>query len=353
MAAGKAPDGFEVLTETISIQRPETNASSDETPPPLFVICSWMAAFPRHIQKYTDQYKKLYPSSTILLIQSTWKDVSGTDKFMKPRLAIAVSIIQDHLLQTSSKSTSTTSRPPPSPKIFLHIFSNGGATIANHLSIQLNSSLSSSPSLSPSTHNSSHQPGSIFSRLILECTPSRPNTSQAVLAVASAALPASKPFLLRLLGKFLIRCFVSYGFWKCWVLGKENMVDKLRRRLNSPFLTNNTKSESTNPSDAVSMKNEEIERNENGLTVPKEEIWDASIPRLYMYSKSDEVVSWQDVRDHAKEARDVKGFENVREEVFEKAPHVGLPREDFERYWGVVEGWWKGEEVDGGGGAVL
>ena len=46
------------------------------------------------------------------------------------------------------------------------------------------------------------------------------------------------------------------------------------------------------------------------------------------------------MRDHAKEAREVKGFEGVKEEVFEKAPHVGLPREDFERYWGVVQGWW-------------
>ncbi|GIZ46846.1 hypothetical protein CKM354_000995500 [Cercospora kikuchii] len=330
MAAGKAPDGFEVLTETISIHRPETTTSSDETQPPLFVICSWMAAFPRHIQKYTDQYKKLYPSSTILLIQSTWKDVSGTDEFMKPRLAIAISIIQDHLLQRNIPST-TSQGSIPKPKILLHIFSNGGATVANHLSMQLNNSLSSSSSLS--THSQHPQPSSTFSRLILECTPSRPNTSQAVRAVGAAALPSNP--LLRLLGNFLIRCFVSYGFWKCWLLGKENMVDKLRRRLNSPFFLLSTRSKPA-PTSTSSI----TEKNENGLTVPKEQIWDAKVPRLYMYSKSDEVVSWQDVRDHAREAREVRGFEDVREEVFEKAPHVGLPREDFERYWGVVEGWW-------------
>lgn len=110
------------------------------------------------------------------------------------------------------------------------------------------------------------------------------------------------------------------------------MVDKLRRRLNSPFLLAKT-------SEIRESKEEKID----GITVPREEIWDAKVSRLYMYSKADEVVSWEDVRDHAKEAREVKGFESVREEVFEKAPHVGLPREDFGRYWGVVEGWWKEE----------
>ncbi|KAM3422670.1 hypothetical protein BST61_g157 [Cercospora zeina] len=345
-AAAKAPDDFEVLTETISIHRPKTTTSlrsSDETRSALFVICSWMGALPKHIQKYTDQYQKLYPSSTILLVQSTWKDVAGTDDFMKTRLEVAISVIKDRSRQQASTATSTDDdddttvsedkkkkkkkkKPAPQhqPKIFLHIFSNGGATIANHLSIQLNSSFSSS---------SSSRHIAFFTRLILECTPSRPNTTQAVQAMSAAALPSTKfPSLIRLIGAFLIRCFVSYGFWKCWLLGRENMVDRLRRRLNSPL---SSSSHTTNKPMEVKEQHQQQQQQQK-----EERIWPTQTPRLYMYSRSDAVVSWEDVRDHAEEAREKLGFENVREEIFESAPHVGLPREDFGRYWGVVEGWW-------------
>ncbi|KAF2206513.1 hypothetical protein CERZMDRAFT_103328 [Cercospora zeae-maydis SCOH1-5] len=343
MAAAKAPDGFKVLTETISIHRPTTrsNISINEPAPPLFVICSWMAALPKHIQKYTDQYQKLYPLSTILLIQSTWKDVAGTDEFMKSRLELAISIIRDHLGQQAATTTTTDTfaseeeeqqqqqqNPSPTPKIFLHIFSNGGATIANSLSIQLNSSLSPShPPIRPP----------FFTRLILECTPSRPNTTQAVRAMSAAALPANKfPLLIRLLGALLIRCYVSYGFWKCWILRKENMVERLRRRLNSPLP----------PPPPHPNKNNKALTRSKAQGRQKEQIWNLSTPRLYMYSRSDEVVSWKDVRDHAQEAREMAGFAVVREEVFENAPHVELPREDFGRYWGVVEGWWGAVEEE-------
>lgn len=68
------------------------------------------------------------------------------------------------------------------------------------------------------------------------------------------------------------------------------------------------------------------------------QLWDPSVPRLYLYSKGDEVVQWEAVRDHAADARKV-GFNDVVEEVFETASHVSLPREDFDRYWGTVEAW--------------
>lgn len=106
------------------------------------------------------------------------------------------------------------------------------------------------------------------------------------------------------------------------------MVDRIRRRLN-----------------AVSSFNQQVSVPDvvrNSPAYRDGQLWDRTVPRLYLYSKSDEVVGWQDVRDHAEEARKA-GYEAVREEVFETAPHVGLPREDFGRYWGIVEGWVRGE----------
>lgn len=192
----------------------------------------------------------------------------------------------------------------------LHIFSNGGATIANHLSIQLQQHRLQLEKQQP--------PRQLFSRVILECTPSRPNVSKSVKAI-SYALP--KNFILRTLGVLFLRCYIFLGLLQCRVRGVENMVDRIRRRLN-----------------ATSKAFTSTQSQKDG------QLWNSTVPRLYLYSKGDEVVGWQDVRDHAEEARREATFECIREEVFETAPHVSLPREDFERYWGIVERWMSGEE---------
>lgn len=298
------PDGFEALTDTISIYRPV--ASNHMRSASLIVICSWMAALPKHITKYTDQYKKRFPSSTILVIQSYWQDVAASDEKMISRLALAVNTIIAHTPLENNLLPQTGGKD----RVMLHSFSNGGATIANHLSIQLQQHRLQLEKQQPTRQ--------LFSRVILECTPSRPNVSKSVKAI-SYALP--KNFILRTIGVLFLRCYIFLGLLQCRVRGVENMVDRIRRRLN-----------------ATSKASTSAQSQKDG------QLWNPAVPRLYLYSKGDEVVGWQDVRDHAEEARREATFECVWEEVFETAPHVSLPREDFARYWGVVERWMSGEE---------
>lgn len=62
-------------------------------------------------------------------------------------------------------------------------------------------------------------------------------------------------------------------------------------------------------------------------------------PRLYIYSKTDELIQWQYVDDHINHLRRL-GMD-VQAEVFEDSPHVAHARTDPSRYWTAVARLWK------------
>jgi hypothetical protein len=65
---------------------------------------------------------------------------------------------------------------------------------------------------------------------------------------------------------------------------------------------------------------------------------DAHTPRLYVYSKKDELVPWEEVEEHVSQAKAL-GI-NVKAEVFAQSPHVGHARMDPAKYWSAVgEAW--------------
>jgi hypothetical protein len=86
---------------------------------------------------------------------------------------------------------------------------------------------------------------------------------------------------------------------------------------------------------------------ENKMVVMSRELNDTAIfkntaPRVYLYSKADQMVDWVEVEDHAAHAAS-KGW-SVERVRFEKSPHVGHILEDGERYWGaVMKAWEKGQ----------
>lgn len=62
--------------------------------------------------------------------------------------------------------------------------------------------------------------------------------------------------------------------------------------------------------------------------------------RVYIYSDVDDMAPWNDIEDHAAEAKE-KGF-NVGVEKFVGSGHVAHVRVgNGERYWGIVDGLWK------------
>ena len=66
---------------------------------------------------------------------------------------------------------------------------------------------------------------------------------------------------------------------------------------------------------------------------------DAKAERLYVFSKEDEMIWWEDVMEHATDARE-KGWKVAMEE-FSGSKHVAHVVVDPERYWDAITGFWK------------
>ncbi|CAI7671710.1 unnamed protein product [Penicillium manginii] len=65
--------------------------------------------------------------------------------------------------------------------------------------------------------------------------------------------------------------------------------------------------------------------------------------RLYIYSKEDVMVGWEDVQSHFKEARS-QGY-TADQIVFESGSHCTLMIEDADRYWTAVQRFWEGGDL--------
>lgn len=170
----------------------------------------------------------------------------------------------------------------PGP-ILLHAMSNGGtiaaARIAQHF------------------HDMGH-PNTVFTYTISDCAPSHARLRGGVEAM-SMQLPIRSRVLKWLAYWALYLAMGTLMFIWCDILRKEDMVRRLRRRWNDTAL------------------------------------FDPKAPRLYLFSKKDALIPFKDVQDHAADAKS-KGWNIVREELFDQAPHCGLILEDPERYWGAI-----------------
>lgn len=268
-------DGFNSIAPGISLYRPDVSRIAtipSAGNPSLIVLCSWMGALPKHIAKYTAGYQRLFPDAPILLIQSSIGDTFASDAKAMPRLKIACETV------LSYKAANKTG----AGRILLHVMSNGGSMVAMHMSSLL----------TKEGHGAN-----CFSRLIFDCAPSRPHVKAGATAVA-VGLP--KNWLVQFIGTWLLRIWMHAGMFLVWLFGQEDILTRLRRWLND---TNR---------------------------------FDASMARIYLYSKADKLVPWQDVRDHAEEATK-NGFKEVKQVVFESAPHCALVMDDPKRYWDTVK----------------
>lgn len=119
------------------------------------------------------------------------------------------------------------------------------------------------------------------------------------------AMATSLPrfWLWSLLGSVTIHLFIAGLFVIDKVTGREPTITTLRRHLNDGTL------------------------------------FSKQAPRVYLYSRTDEMVGDDEVESHADEA-EAQGWKVTRV-CFEKSAHTGHIREDSARYWGAVQQAWK------------
>lgn len=221
-----------------------------------------MGAAPKHIAKYTNGYRNLFPTAEILLIQSTIQGV-----FLGADISPAVDFVKAYTDDNSSRNA------------ILHICSNGGATNASRLGSILQERSIPLP----------------FGTMILDCCPGK---GEQISATRAMAFSLPKQPVVRFVGWYFIYALIAAYIFVINATGWEDAITWIRRVLND------------------------------------ERIFSTEMTKLYVYSKKDALVSSEDVRAHAEDAR--KAGYAVRQEVFERAPHCALINEDSDRYWNSI-----------------
>ncbi|KAJ3062154.1 hypothetical protein HK102_008860, partial [Quaeritorhiza haematococci] len=209
--------------------------------------------------------------------------------------------------RNGTKGTNGTKEAVPKRTALVHLFSNGGMISFHRLNAFLNAHYShtnNTHSASTSTSSSSSKTVTStitthlrVSGIILDSTPSyTANVNQAARALTTTI---KNPVLSFLAGVFIRVFYLSQMFIDKWILGREGAGPILpaRRELQDP------------------------------------KVW--GCPRLYLYSKADDLIDWEGVQRHARETREA-GVE-VREKCWETSAHVQHLRAHPEEYKALVD----------------
>lgn len=267
--------GFDRLSHSIHLQEDRSSSPSiqpihDQVPPPDFVfLFSWVEARPQHILKYVKGYSELFPKAKVMILTTSLRDMI-VQSFVagQSHLAAALQIVESK----------------PNAKVLVHAFSNGGAYRVTQFHLEYAKYFSKR--FNPRT-------------IILDSTPGK-GTFRRTVAAIMFSLPKQR--FARVLS--LLAAYVALALlWTAQaVFRRDNIVTKIRERLNDPQLMSST------------------------------------CPRIYLYSKADEMVWWEDVEEHAAKARQ-RGWQ-VNCVRFTSSSHVNHPKEDATRYWNAVKAAW-------------
>lgn len=292
MASDSLLEGFNAIGENIHLYEPPAQTSPDQASPSLVILCTWVGgATPRRINKYLGQYREIFPTSSLLLITTSVRDaafrpLSWIRANLKPARD-AINRIVGHDIGESPVESSNNQRG-----ILLHLFSHGGGNIASQLAL----SMKRGPDR-----------GAVFffnlRTIILDCCPGD-DTFARMYAATRVSVPQTP--VAQFLGKTVMypALAVVNGFQHA---GLARAVKDLRDVMNEPSTF-------------------------------------GSMPRrLYIYSKEDVMVGWEDVQSHLEDAQN-RGYD-VGQVLFERGPHCGLVMEDPHRYWDAVKKFWAGEDV--------
>jgi hypothetical protein len=185
----------------------------------------------------------------------------------------------------------------PEEKVLLHSFSNGGAAATWQLA---------------KTHHERTGKGLPVAKAIFDSAPGTQGYDSS-LAAFSMGLPRNP--IAWYVGSGLLRVLLRVWFAYKYVEGSEHIVDTVRKGLNDTGLL---------PTEAV---------------------------RLYVYSAVDELIKWEDVETHTKDAEG-KGYK-VQKVKYLESGHCGHLLQDEKRYWSAVTGLWDSDYLSSPGSIMV
>ncbi|KAF4991284.1 hypothetical protein FGRMN_7944 [Fusarium graminum] len=279
MAPRKLPElaGFKTINSKILV----SEDAVEETPeghPAAVVIYGWGDGLARHVGKYAEGYRALFPHSKQVIVLSPISDAMFTGLETRTRTMQGVIDALDGLLDEKTAP------------ILVHIMSNTGAiSYATTLKAFLEK-------------NSRQLPHQL---LVLDSTPGNPFWSWERLGKWSHAMALGT-------AKFFPWPFViTQGIW-----GVVLTIDVVIKKLTGG-----------EPSGAFALR-----------TVDDVNYETTDAKRLYLYSKEDEIIAHTDIEGYIAESQQ-RGYE-TRAELFDGTNHVGHMREHPEKYWKAIQDAW-------------
>ncbi|KAI1053107.1 hypothetical protein LB506_009982 [Fusarium annulatum] len=280
MSGKKLPElaGFKTINAKLLV----SEENSEKVPadhPAAVVIYGWGDGLARHVGKYAEGYRALFPHSKILIILSPISDAMFTGLETRTR---AMQHVIDNLDGLLDEKTAP---------ILIHSMSNTGA-------------ISYATTLKAFRDKNGRQmPHQL---LVLDSTPGNPFWSWERLGQWSHAMALGT-------AKFFPWPFViTKGIWG-FVLTLDVVIKKLT---------------GGEPSGAFALR---VVDDTNYETLDSK--------RLYLYSKEDQIISHMDIEGYIAESQQ-RGYE-TRQELFVDTDHVGHMREHPEQYWKAISEAWK------------
>ncbi|KAI0661126.1 hypothetical protein C8Q70DRAFT_911985, partial [Cubamyces menziesii] len=249
----------------------------------LIIIFGWLGAQASTLRKYSDSYRKLYPSSAQMIVNSDtlrfWKLASVRERALQPM----VKEIEGHI------SEAPVSNPP---RILLHVMSNGGVCSLVDLAAAIR-------------RRGLRAPEGTKCAIVFDSAPA-PVTFSMMNRAFTAGIRSR-------IMKYLMMAFVSSTYVVMTLVG-------ILFRTPRP-----------------------IQREMAALNDPRLLPWTSTrTPRMYLYSSGDQIVPESGVEEHAAKAR-MAGYP-VQMVHFGSSAHVTHARNDPEKYWRSIKTFW--EEVN-------
>ncbi|KAF2035043.1 indole-diterpene biosynthesis protein-like protein PaxU [Setomelanomma holmii] len=261
----------------------------DHVPEELVVLCTWLGAAPKHINKYILAHRTVTPCARILLIQSDVSIVTTSYPAQRKAIRPAVQVIRAVVEECDQSGEGTSA---VHPEILMHTFSNGGTNSATQLLLELG-----------------EERGKPLPIVGMMCD-SGPARGEYWKSYHSMLLSMPKG-LANTIGPVICQ-FILIMLFTSIAIGRYEKPETLWRRtlLDAKYVTG-------------------AKRKERRI--------------CYVYSKVDDHVEWQDIVAHADAARG-NGW-GVVEVEFEGTPHCNHFTSNVARYEGMMRRMWEGGKL--------
>ncbi|OJZ82618.1 hypothetical protein ASPFODRAFT_195766 [Aspergillus luchuensis CBS 106.47] len=276
---------FTPLSDRVYLRHGREKAKScGKDEPTTIIIFGWGDGMPKHVSKYADGFHDLYPSARILLVLSS--TFQALNQPLEARIQDMMPVI-DTVFPTPTGDGSNEER------VLLHSMSNtGGIFLAATIT----------------AYQKRHGADKRLPHELLVC-----DSTPGGLSIFTQAGRWSRAMAVGTSKFFPWPCMVTQALWFA-ILWVHSGLGWLRGLEPSGVWADRV------------MNDESVTTRESS--------------RLYMYSKEDEIIGFEDLEENVAQVRTL-GYRAVDLELFEGSPHIGHMRLHPQQYWGKISECWK------------